>query len=63
MTQNTSNLVYDDAFIDSNNNTLDFISEAKKVKRTGLMRNKDFSLASPTLNKRYRFSVLPTVIK
>ena len=39
-------------------------NELKKPKRVGF-RNKaleNFSLASPTLNKRYRFSVLPTVI-
>lgn len=50
---------------DDNNN---FTGDAKKVvKRTGLIKsnssNKDnfASLNSPTLNKRYRFSVLPTV--
>ncbi len=63
MTQSTSS--YDESeFVDNNNNSLGFINDAKKVKRNALIRNnKDFtSLASPTLNKRYRFSVLPTVI-
>lgn len=67
MTQLNSN--YDKTLTDNNINSssssnadLTFITDAKKARRNALTRNnKDFSLASPTLNKRYRFSVLPTV--
>ncbi len=54
-------------FTDDNNKGVGLPSDIKKVKSRGLIKSNSSgkdnsaSLNSPTLNKRYRFSVVPTV--